>query len=114
MLKERDLVAKVPKLTVSRLRVWVNEGWIRPTAQDDDGFSEADLARAALIRDLLDDLGFGEEEVPVVLNLIDQIHGLRGELRCFVETIDSLSDDTRTEVKQKLTVRRAKLYRTEP
>ena len=39
------------------------------------------MARAALICDLEDELGFAEEDVPVLLNLIDQIHGLRAELK---------------------------------
>ena len=64
-------------LTVTRLRVWVRQGWIRPADQAQQAYSEADLARAALICNLEDELGFAEEDVPVLLNLIDQIHGLR-------------------------------------
>ena len=43
-------------------------------------FSEADLARAKLIRDLLQDLGVNDEGVGVILNLLDQMHGLRKAL----------------------------------
>jgi chaperone modulatory protein CbpM len=80
MLSERDLVARVQHLTVTRLRVWVKQGLIKPADQTAQSFSEADLARAALICNLEDQLGFSEEDVPVLLNLIDQIHGLRSEL----------------------------------
>src|SRR4029077_17146701 len=80
MLTERDIVARVQHVTVTRLRVWVRAGWIRPAAKAEHGFSEADMARAALIRDLEDKLGFDEDQVPVLLNLIDQIHGLRAKL----------------------------------
>ena len=83
MLSERDVVARVRHLTVTRLRVWVRQGWIRPAPTQ--GFSEADIARAALIRDLEDQLGFAEEDVPVLLSLIDQIHGLRSELKGLIE-----------------------------
>jgi DNA-binding transcriptional MerR regulator len=39
-------------------------------------YSEVDLARAHLIRDL-HELGVNGEGIPVILDLIDQIHGLR-------------------------------------
>ena len=54
------------------------------------GFSEADMARAALIRDLEDELGFAEEDVPVLLNLIDQIHGLRSRADGLLDALEDL------------------------
>jgi chaperone modulatory protein CbpM len=105
MLSERDIVAKVKHLTVTRLRVWVRQGWIRPRAQPSHGFTEADLARAAMIRDLEDKLGFDEEEVPVLLSLIDQIHGLRAELKGVLEALDELPDEVRATVKLRIAQR---------
>ena len=46
----------------------------------EQAFSEADLARAKLIQDLMQDLGVNEEGVGVILNLLDQVHGLRKAL----------------------------------
>lgn len=109
MLDEQQVVAKVKRLTVARLRIWVSEGWIRPVGSPEQKFSEADLARVALIRDLLDELGFGEEEVPVILSLIDQIHGLRTELRCLVEAINAAPEDARDEIRQRIRISRSKL-----
>jgi chaperone modulatory protein CbpM len=106
MLSERDIVAKVKQLTVTRLRVWVRQGWIRPAPKAKEGFTEADMARAALIRDLEDKLGFGEEEVPVLLSLIDQIHGLRTELKTVLEALDDLPDDLRATVKMRIAARK--------
>ena len=40
-------------------------------------FSEAELARAHLIRQLKDDLGANDEGIDVILHLVDQVHGLR-------------------------------------
>jgi chaperone modulatory protein CbpM len=40
-------------------------------------FSDADIARAQLIRDLKNDLGVNDEGVGVILNLVDQGCGLR-------------------------------------
>jgi chaperone modulatory protein CbpM len=106
MLSERDLLARVHRLTVTRLRVWVSQGWIKPADQAAPSYSEADLARAALICNLEDELGFAEEDVPVLLNLIDQIHGLRAELKGLVEVLDALPPDIRATVRMRIERRR--------
>jgi chaperone modulatory protein CbpM len=102
MLTERDVVARVQHLTVTRLRVWVAQGWIKPE-QSAQGFSEADLARAALICNLEDELGFAEDDVPVLLNLIDQIHGLRAELKGLLDALEVLPPDVRATVRMRIT-----------
>ncbi len=102
MLTEEDVVARVSRLTVTRLRVYVSQGLIKPEEDGTPGYSEADLARAALICNLEDEMGFQEEDVPVLLNLIDQIHGLRSELRGFVEVIDALPPDVRSTVRLRI------------
>jgi chaperone modulatory protein CbpM len=103
MLSERDLLARVQRLTVTRLRVWVAQGWIKPADRDAQAFSEADIARAALICSLEDELGFAEEDVPVLLNLIDQIHGLRAELKGIVDALEDLPPDIRATVRMRIT-----------
>ena len=69
------------QLDLDTLEVWIEEEWLVPsgTAMDQE-FSEADLARAKLIQDLMQDLGVNEEGVGVILNLLDQVHGLRKAL----------------------------------
>jgi chaperone modulatory protein CbpM len=60
------------------LDVWIEEEWLTPSRRAEDlVFSEADIARVRLIRDLMDDLGVNAEGVGVALHLLDQIHGLR-------------------------------------
>jgi chaperone modulatory protein CbpM len=103
MLTERDLVARVQRLTVTRLRVWVAQGWIKPEDRAAQGYSEADLARAALICNLEDELGFAEEDVPVLLNLIDQIHGLRAELKGLLDALEDLPPEVRATVRMRIT-----------
>jgi chaperone modulatory protein CbpM len=105
MLTEKDLLARVETLTVTRLRVWVKQGWIKPADAAAQSYSEADLARATLICNLEDELGFSEEDVPVLLNLIDQIHGLRAELRDLVSVLDALPEDVRGVVRLRITER---------
>jgi chaperone modulatory protein CbpM len=106
MLSERDLVARVERLTVTRLRVWVEQGLIKPADETARVFSEADAARAALICNLEDELGFAEEDVPVLLNLIDQIHGLRCELMGMVAALEELPPEVRATVRMSIERRR--------
>lgn len=106
MPSEQDVVARVQSLTVTRLRVWVREGLIKPADETAQSYSEADIARAALIRTLEDELGFDRDDVPVLLNLIDQIHGLRSELRGLLDALDELPPDVRTTVRMRIEQRR--------
>lgn len=74
------------------LDVWVEEGWLIPGGtQVEQLFYETDLARAHLIRDLIEDLGVNTEGVGIVLNLLDQLHGLRSALAQVVTTASDKS-----------------------
>ncbi len=66
----------------STVQIWIEEGWLLPQ-RDQAGlaFSEPDVARARLIRDLKDEIGVNDEGIGIVLYLIDQVHGLRSVLR---------------------------------
>jgi chaperone modulatory protein CbpM len=66
------------KLDHATLDVWMAEEWLLPSEEQNQIlFSEADIARARLIGELIDDLGVNTEGVSVVLSLLDQIHSLR-------------------------------------
>jgi chaperone modulatory protein CbpM len=66
------------RLDRATLEVWIEEEWLLPSrTATEPSFSEMDLARAKLIRDLKVDLGVNDEGIGVILNLLDQIHGLR-------------------------------------
>jgi chaperone modulatory protein CbpM len=66
------------KLNHATLDAWMAEEWLLPSEEQNQIlFSEADIARARLIGELIDDLGVNTEGVSVVLSLLDQIHSLR-------------------------------------
>jgi chaperone modulatory protein CbpM len=66
-----------------RLTAWIEAGWLCPGAENAEpsSLSDADMARAQLICDLKDDLGINDEGIEVILDLLDQIHGLRMVMR---------------------------------
>ena len=75
------------QLEAGALEAWIEEGWLVPLRNGGgQRFSEVDLARAQLIRDLAE-LGVNDEGIPVILDLIDQLHGLRRTLRDLLSTI---------------------------
>jgi chaperone modulatory protein CbpM len=66
-------------LKVQTLELWLDQQWLIPDqASAEMTFSETDVARAHLIRDLKSDFGVNDEGVDVILHLVDQLHGLRG------------------------------------
>ena len=66
------------RLDRETLEVWIEEEGLLPSRTANElVFSEMDLARAKLIRDLRHHMGVNDEGVGVILNLLDQIHGLR-------------------------------------
>jgi chaperone modulatory protein CbpM len=58
-----------------------------------------DVARVRLLNDLERALDFDDETVPLVLSLLDQIHGLRGELRTLARAIDEQPDHVRDRIR---------------
>jgi chaperone modulatory protein CbpM len=83
-MRDHDLI-RILRIEARVLEHWVAEGWIRPTG-DDEGYSDADLARARLILDLSGSLGVNEAGIDVAMRLIDQLHGMRVVMRHLVES----------------------------
>jgi chaperone modulatory protein CbpM len=76
------------RLDHETLEVWIEEEWLVPSGTPPElAFSEADLARAQLIRDLIEDMGVNDEGVGVILSLVDQMHGLR---KALAETLNAV------------------------
>jgi chaperone modulatory protein CbpM len=73
------------RLDADALDAWIKAGWLRPSGTKHIDFSEIDMARAQLIHDLRHDFGVNDEAVPLILDLIDQVHGLRRLLRDVME-----------------------------
>ena len=98
-LDEQSVVAKIERLTLRELRVWIREGWVRP-AQGETGpvFDDLDVARIRLLCDLRKDMALPSDALPPVLALIDQLHRVRRELRWLSDAIDEQSDDVRTSI----------------
>ena len=75
-------IAQLPGLQRPDLERWISNAWVRPdTYEGEYDFSEIDIARARLIRELRDEMEVNEAALPIVLLLLDQVYDLRHRLR---------------------------------
>lgn len=104
-MEESEIIARLGTVTVIELRSWVELGWLRPALRDGEpDWSEADVARAALIADLRENLGINEEAMPVVLNLIDQVYGLRHELKRVLDAVEEQPEAVRERIRAEIKI----------
>lgn len=72
------------------LEVWLEQRWLIPDETADEiRFTDCDIARAGLIRDLQQDFGVNDAGVALILHLVDQLHGVREALSLLEETTRS-------------------------
>jgi chaperone modulatory protein CbpM len=83
------------RLEAGALEHWIAAGWLVLSSEGSANFTEADVARAELIHDLQRDLGVNEEGIGVILDLIDQLHGMRRTLANLLSAMHAQPDDIR-------------------
>lgn len=88
------------RVEMETVRSWIEAGFVRAE------LTEADLARAALVRDLTEDLGVNLEGVEVVLDLLDQLHEARAALRRVLAALTEADPELRERVAAALRDRR--------
>jgi chaperone modulatory protein CbpM len=85
-METREFIVQ-SRLDAQTLETWVAAGWLLPRQDDAKrDFSDVDLSRAQLIHDL-EHLGVNDEGIPIILDLLDQVHGLRRTLRDLLSAI---------------------------
>ncbi|TCR93246.1 chaperone modulator CbpM [Rhizobium sp. BK376] len=91
------------KIDVTVLDVWVEQGWVVPRSTEKGRqFRDADVARGRLILDLIDTMGVNEAGVDVAMDLLDQVHSLRGTLRELVEALNAEDEAVRRRIVAKI------------
>jgi len=103
MITENDVLALFDTLERARLHAWIQSGWVRPARRGRAYlYREIDVARIGLIREISEDLAVAEDDLPLVLSLIDQVHGLRRELKRVCAAIDAEPADIRARIARHL------------
>ena len=101
-MKTIELQAFLAESTIELhvLEQWIERRWIVPPpgATLRAGLSDIDAARALFIRDLRGDFGVNDEGVDLVLHLVDQLHGLRGDMRSILDALAREPVETRVRL----------------
>lgn len=97
-LKMDEMLART-RLERGQLVAWIEEGWVVPS-RDDSGFvfDDIDAARVNFISELVRDMMIGEEAIPVVLSLVDQINALRTTLKQVLLAAEELPEPARARL----------------
>ena len=81
MKMSKDEFLSLSGIEHETLGAWIEQEWLIPSGSSaEPSFSDIDIARARLIRELLVDFGVNIEGVGVILNLVDQLYGVRRTL----------------------------------
>lgn len=99
MMEEKEILGRFTGLQQKTLHIWIENGWVMPE-RDRSGyrFREIDVARVGLIYEFSTELELDEEAMDVILPLLDQVHGLRHQLRCLADAINTQPEGVRLQI----------------
>ncbi|MBB2203754.1 chaperone modulator CbpM [Gluconacetobacter takamatsuzukensis] len=81
MITIEALCLRVGNVSVVDVQHWIDSAWLRPEGEPGAYvFQDIDVARARLIAELTGELGIGEDGMPVVLSLLDQLYDARRQM----------------------------------
>ncbi|HWL55509.1 MAG TPA: hypothetical protein VNQ78_02415 [Paracoccus sp. (in: a-proteobacteria)] len=95
-----EVLVELPDLTREQLESYINHGVVLPV-QSAGGplFRELDIARLQLVVDLSEGYHLDDEALSLVLSLVDQLHGLRGDMRAILDAVAREPVETRARLK---------------
>ena len=96
MIVTEDEFIAVIEIDRQTLASWVESGWLVPRDQPPvRSFTEVEVARGRLIADLIGPMGVNAEGVDIVLDLLDQLHGLRTAMQRLGRAIEAQPEEDR-------------------
>ena len=83
-----ETLSVIEDLDRAQLDRYIRAGVVVPV-QSETGplFRELDLARLHLVVDLTEGYHLDEEALGLVMSLVDQLHGLRGDMRAMLDAV---------------------------
>lgn len=81
------------------VRGWVRAGYVQAVIESDSvRFGEVDAARVRLIYELRYQMNIVEEDLDLVLQLLDQVYGLRRELTALAQAVSRQPEAVRRAI----------------
>jgi chaperone modulatory protein CbpM len=106
MIAFEELLIRFRGLERDELSRWVENRWVLPERHADTWvFHEIDVARVELIVDIRRDFAVDDEAMELVLGLLDQIYGLRRQMRRLCEAVASQPPDVQDAIRIALPMR---------
>ncbi len=95
-----ETLSVVDDLDAEHLDRYIRAGVVVPV-QSSSGplFRELDLARLNLVVELTEGYHLDEEALAMVMSLVDQLHGLRGDMRAILDAVAREPAETRVRLK---------------
>jgi len=100
-----DLVRRFAGLQRTEVTRWIENRWILPEQQGDEGrweFHEVDIARVELILEIRREFTVDDEAMELLLGLLDQVYSLRRQMRRLCDAIESQPTDIRDAIRRAL------------
>ncbi|WP_376962080.1 hypothetical protein ABNQ39_17335 [Azospirillum sp. A26] len=95
MITLNELRRSFTDLDAAELDRWIDNRWIRPEGRPGAYvFHEIDVARVNLVAELRD-LAVDDEALPLVLSLLDQLYGVRRQMKLLYKAIDAQPEEVR-------------------
>ena len=105
---ETQVIEAVSSLTQIRLTSFVQAGFVQPMhTGEGPGYRQIDLARLDLLCELSEQLELEESALEIVMSLVDQLHGVRAELRAVLDAVATEPDDVRSRIASALSAARS-------
>jgi len=103
MIAFDELLLRFRDLERRDLSRWVESRWVLPERHADTWvFHEVDVARVELILDIRRDFAIDDEAMGLVLGLLDQVYGLRRQMRRLCEAVVTQPQDVQNAIRRAL------------
>lgn len=100
LMSRAELLALVPDLSEARLAALTEAGIVSPVrAEAGERFRDLDAARLQLAVELEDVFALHDEALALVLTLIDQLNGARGDMRAVLGALAEEPPETRARLR---------------
>ena len=103
MIAFDELLARYRDLERRELARWVENHWVLPEQHAETWvFHEVDVARVELILGIRRDFAIDDEAMELVLGLLDQVYGLRRQMRRLCDAVAMQPEDVQNAIRRAL------------
>jgi chaperone modulatory protein CbpM len=103
MIAFDELLIRLRGLERRELVRWVENRWVLPERRAETWvFHEVDVARVELIFEIRRDFAIDDEAMPVILGLLDQVYGLRRQMRRLCDAVAAQPEEIREAIRKAL------------